>query len=202
MTLTLTSEPNPCVRHNSTYSTTVQKINRYTCHHSLPWAPFLPLPVSQDLATASLLGSSPMPGTGSLLVTLMLSSSNPSAGNAFPQQGQREPRRVAFKINFQEYRIKSLFLRKRKMAAERGVFPCQCREVSPFPFISCKGKTLQTSQPSLGGIGRPVILCNWVAYKASLGKTTWTRLLKSDPRCPITIRYWWLRTFWNFSQRK
>lgn len=32
----LPSEPNPCVRYNSTYSTTVQKINRYTCHHSLP----------------------------------------------------------------------------------------------------------------------------------------------------------------------
>lgn len=35
---------------------------------------------------------------------------------------------MAFKINFQEYKIKSLDFRKRKVAAECGVFRCQWGE--------------------------------------------------------------------------
>lgn len=116
---------------------------------------------------------------------------------------QRESRRLAFKINFQEYKIKS-----NRSSSGRDkwllsvVFLFQWGEVSPSPSISRARGNSADRQLSLGGTREDQLqfATEWLTRPVQ-GKQQ-MRLLKSDLRCPITIRYWWLRSFWNFSQRK
>lgn len=67
-----------------------------------------------------------------------------------------DTRRVAFKINFQEYKIKSLDFGKRKVAAECGVFRRQWGEVANLHLSHVQGEDTPNKTASLGGTGRRV----------------------------------------------
>jgi hypothetical protein len=104
-------------------------------------------------------------------------------------------KRVVFKIRFRKYNVKLQEFRKRIGAADPEVLGASTLvrrgHLSMCPV--CKQKAFQRLLSS-GGAGDSLQLATkWLT--GLWGKSTPTNLLESDPRCPVTIRYCWLRTF-------